>query len=469
MFHASRFKFQGLAFLEFFIKVVEGKNIIFEKIKKTIMEYLKEVAVEKIKFSNYKKLTPQIYKKAFLLGKALKNKKIIHINSTALGGGVAEMLRSQIPLEKSLGLNSKWFVLKGNQRFFQTTKEIHNFLQGKKNHLKEEDKNYYLNWLFKKIAPDFKKLLEEENPDIVLIHDPQPLPLIKFIPKNIKTILRIHIDLSTPSPAILNFLKKYILLYQKTIFSHKDYIPKWFPKNRAEIIYPAIDPFIEKNKPLRLSYAKEVIFSFGINPEKPLITQISRFDPWKNPLGVIQMYYLVKNKHPEIQLALVGFMQAKDDPEAIKVFKKVKKHAKGDKDIFLFYDLKQIKALSNDLFVNAAVKASDVIIQNSIREGFGLTVTEAMWKRKPVVGGDAKGIKIQIKHKKNGFIVKNPKEGAKYISLLLENKKLAREIGKNAHQTVKEKFLISRLILDHLRMYSEVNLKAQSAKRKAKA
>ena len=420
------------------------------------MKYFKEQKLEKIDFERFKKITPKEFKEAKLLAKKLKGIRILNINSTSLGGGVAEILKSQLPLENCLGIEASWYVLKAPIKFFKITKKIHNLLQGEKGSLKESEKSFYLGFLFKKVAPDFKKLLFKIKPHILIIHDPQPLPLINFVPPSIKTILRIHIDLSEPNKETAFFLKPFIEKYQKVIFSHKDYRFNLLPQEKIKIIFPAIDPFSEKNRFLKISQAKEILAFLGIHPEKPILLQVARFDPWKDHLSTLKAYYLAKNHFPKLQLVLVGIPQPKDDPQAQEVFEKIKKHAKGDPDVYLFSDIKQIKTISPDLFINALNTASTVFMHKSIKEGFGLAITEAMWKKKPVIGGKTKGIELQIIHKKNGFLVENAEEAAFWIEKLLKDKNLRKKIGKRAYETVKSKFLISRLVLDHLKLYQEL-------------
>lgn len=405
-------------------------------------------------FYKYEKLTPEIIKESkSLSNKIKKNKKIIHINSTQLGGGVSELLKSQIPLERSLGLDSNWYIIKAPTRFFEITKQIHNFLQGEKGNLDESERDFYLEWIHKQIAPSFKQLIDQEKPDIVIIHDPQPLPLIDYFPKNIVSILRMHIDLSNPNIHILDFLLPLIEKYQLTIYSHPDYCPNCLNNGKTEIIMPAIDPFNLKNKTMEKSKAERILSLYNIHPDYPIISQVSRFDPWKDPLGTLEAYYLAKNKIDNLQLIMAGIFQAYDDPEAIEVFKKVEKQAQGDPNIFLFADPKKLKDIGNDSFINAIYTASDVIIQKSIKEGFGLVVTEAMWKGKPVIGGKAKGIALQIKHDENGFLVDSAEQAGQWAIRLLKDKNLREEIGQAAHESVKNNFLLSRYILDHLKIY----------------
>ncbi|MFH1612083.1 MAG: glycosyltransferase [bacterium] len=420
------------------------------------MGIIKKIDSTSINFDKYKEITPRIYEDSKKLAKKLKNKKIIHLNSTQLGGGVSELLHSQTPLERSLGIDSSWYIINAPVEFFKTTKKIHNLLQGEKGSLTNSEKEIYLNWIDKEIAPTFQKLIQKEKPDIIVIHDPQPLPLIKYIPKDITPILRIHIDLSEPNLKTLEFLQPLIQQYKLVVLSHPEYRPQWLPKKKTVIIMPAINPFTIKNEIISQSKAKQILQTFNINTDNPIVSQVSRFDPWKDPLGVLKTFYIAKNKFPKLQLILAGLFQAKDDPQAKEMFEKVKKQAEGDSDIFLFADPTTIKDIDNSLFVNAIYTASTVVMQKSIKEGFGLTVTEAMLKGKPVIGGNTLGIALQIKHKKNGFLVSSPEEAAKYLIKLLSNKKLQNRIGKTAQKYVKDNFLLSRFVLDHLELYNNI-------------
>lgn len=412
---------------------------------------LPQVPLQKKKIKDYQELiSDNLYQEIITLAKKLKNLRVVHINATSLGGGVAEILRTLVPLMLEAGLKAKWYTLPPDERFFRITKKIHNLLQGKQDVLAGDEKRIYLD-TNKEIAESIKNI----KADIWVIHDPQPLPLISYLPDSISSILRLHIDLSNPQKETWDFLLPYIKKYNRVIFSVEDFANKSISKNKIEIFTPAIDPLTDKNKPLNPEYAKGIIQNFEINTDKPLIAQISRFDIWKDPLGVIGAYYLAKKEIPDLQLALVGIFQAQDDPEAIEVFERVKKHAKGDPDIFLFSNLEKPN-IENDILVNTIQVASDVILQKSIKEGFGLTVTEAMWKEKPVIGGNVGGIKLQIKNNENGFLVNSPKEAAKRIVQLIKNPELAKKFGKKAQKTVKEKFLIPRLLRDYLRLFADL-------------
>lgn len=418
------------------------------------MDHIEKVKTGQYNFQDYKNLTPEIYQKSIDLAKNLKGKKIIHINSTQLGGGVSELLKSQIPLEQSLGLDSQWYIIKAPIRFFKITKKIHNLLQGEKGYLEESEKKIYFDWLNFKIASSFKKIISQEKPEIVVIHDPQPLPLIEHLIGAVP-ILRMHIDLSQPNPNILKILQPLIEKYKLVILSHNTYRPDWLNEEKTRIVMPAINPLTEKNKLIDKEQAEKILSLFGLDVKKPIASQVSRFDPWKDPLGVIKAYQIAKKEIPELQLILSGICEAHDDPQAIEIYNKVYQKTKNDPDVHLFFDSDRFKEISIDLFVNAVYTASNILIQKSLKEGFGLTVAEAMWKKKPVIGGKTKGIELQIKHNENGFLVSSPEETASYLIKLFKDEKLRNKIGENAYQSVKNKFLLSRFVWDHLRIYSE--------------
>ena len=419
------------------------------------MIHLVENKTGKEDFKRYQKLTPKTYKQCVSLAKNLKNRKILHISSTPEGGGVAEILKSQVPIEKCLGLDSRWFYIKAPKKFFEITKEIHNRLQGRKGSLTEREKDFYFKQN-KILAVNLRKIIKEYEPDIIVIHDPQPLPAIEALNKKILKILRIHIDLSAPDKAVLKMLRKYILKYDFVVITESKYRPEWLSKNKTIISMPAIDPFTPKNRLMPKIRSENILKEYGINTKKPVIAQVSRFDPWKDQFGTIKAYRMAKKEISDLQLILVGFIETLDDPESLRYYHKIKKYANDDPDIFLFADLKAIKEPSDDPLISAVYTCSDVIIQKSIREGFGIVVTEAMWKKKPVIGGKATGIELQIKDGVNGFLVTNSREAANLIIKLMNNSKLRKKIGKEAYKTVKEKFLMPRLTLDFLRVYKRM-------------
>lgn len=426
------------------------------------MNKLIEVKLDYPQFDirKYRALNPAIFKKLDDLSKKIKNKTIIHINATPLGGGVAELLRSQILFERALGFDSRWLIIKARDDFFDVTKKIHNLIQGKPGSFTQKDKETFLN-VNVDLGESLKEYLKNFKSAVVIIHDPQPMPLIDFVPKNFPSIIRLHIDMSTPNPAIMDFLRPLIIKYDEIIHSSEEYTKcmLWADKSKIRIVYPAIDPFTEKNTGMSHRTARAIMEQFEINITKPIVTQVSRFDPWKDPMGVINAYYLAKNKIPDLQLVLAGFFFAKDDPEAISVFEKVKKHAEGDHDIHLFEDPRKLKEVSNNVFINALYTASTVVIQKSLREGFGLTMTEAMWKAKPLIAGITTGALIQIKNGKNGILVSSPKEAGEAIVKLIKNPKLAEKMGNAAHKSVKKNFLMTRYILDMVNSYASVSAK----------
>lgn len=414
---------------------------------------LKLRPVESKNFEDYRQfLDKDEYEKIKLLAKKLKGKKIVHINATPTGGGVVTILRGIIPLEQSLSVDSSWYTIDGAEEdFFVITKKIHNSLQSGGEILNEDERNRYL-----KTNQSLAKAMEKIPADLYFIHDPQPLTALHFSnKKNAQKVLRLHIDLSEPTQDTLSFLEPYIEEYGKVIFSLEDFVPQNFPKSKLLIIPPAIDPFDVINMPLSEEESRAIVSGFGIHCEKPLISQNSRFDPWKDPVGVIHAYYKAKNEIHDLQLVLANISEAADDPEAKSVFLEVKRHAKGDPDIFLFSEPEQVGYISSGLLTNAIQAQSDISLTKSIKEGFGLTVSEAMWKGRPVIGGNVGGIKKQIIDGESGFLVNSPDEAANRIVELMKDEKLRKRIGKAAHERVKKHFLITRHLRDHLEIYSE--------------
>jgi len=413
---------------------------------------LKKVDLLNKKLDDYKKLiSPKIYKEILRRSKRLKNLKIVHINATAIGGGVAEMLKTIVPLMRDVGLDANWYVIQPDKKFFDITKKLHNSLQGDDDDLTKLEKEYYLSYN-KKISQAIEKI----KGDILVIHDPQPLASLSFLDKKVKAVWRCHIDTTNCNIDSWNFIENLLRPYNYFVFSLKDFIPKDLPRKKIKIIHPAIDPLTIKNRLIDVNVARYILSRLGIDIDKPILTQVSRFDPWKDPLGVIRTFYLAKKRIPDLQLVLCGLFLAKDDPEAIKIYKEVKYHVKNKPNIFLFSDPEKIKYIGNELLVNALQTGSDVIIQKSIREGFGLVVAEAMWKYKAVVGSNVGGIKIQIKDGFNGFLVNNVKTAAQRVVQLLENKDMAQKMGRMAHKSVQEKFLMPRLLNDWLELFERI-------------
>ncbi|MBN2408884.1 MAG: glycosyltransferase [Candidatus Aminicenantes bacterium] len=382
-----------------------------------------------------------LYQKA----RRLYGRHIIHFNSTFQGGGVAEILVSLLPLMNDIGLDVDWNVLHGRPDFFTITKKFHNALQGDKINLTEMKKRLYT-----QASEDFSVFTHIRH-DCVVIHDPQPLPLIMHYKKRQPWVWRCHIDLSGPNPEIWDYLKRFILRYDAVIVSSEKYRKLDLPIQQR-IIPPAIDPLASKNKELATADVNKYLKKFTIPTDKPLLTQVSRFDRHKDPEGVLRVFEQVRKK-VDCRLVLCGSM-APDDPEGLEVFERIEAKARGmteNGDVIL-------KTVENDILVNVLQGASTVIIQKSKKEGFGLTVTEALWKKKPVVASNVGGIPLQITDGESGFLVAPNDENtfARRILQILETPALAERLGKNGHETVKRNFLITRLLSDHLELYNDI-------------
>lgn len=398
------------------------------------------------RLEDYSEITPEVVKEIRKIAKRLNGLKVAHVNATAVGGGVAEMLRSEVPLQRDIGLISNWYVIPPNDDFFEVTKSIHNFMQGKPGDLTEGQKKLYLEY-----NKYIGELLTEIDADIFVIHDPQPAAALKFMKKRPKVaIWRSHIDTSNPNKKVWDFLRPYLEGYDHYIFTLPQYTNDEFEKNKVSFITPVIDPLNVKNKAMGKKEAKKYLERLGIDMTKPLITQVSRLDPWKDPEGVIDAYREAKKEVPDLQLALVAQM-ADDDPEGVIIYNQIKEYVDHDKDIYLMVNLDE-----NDKAVNAFQVGSDIILQKSIREGFGLTVTEAMWKGAVVIGGNVGGIKIQIEDGVNGYLVDSSKKAAQRIVELLNDKEKLEKMSKAAHMSVKEKFLIPHKKLNYLRLFEKL-------------
>ncbi|MHB8231747.1 MAG: glycosyltransferase [bacterium] len=382
------------------------------------------------------------------LGSHLSGKIIQNINSTPVGGGVAEILNRMIPLLKEIGVDARWDFIKGGERFFEVTKKMHNSLHGVEEDITESD--------FKHFLDVTDENLKEMNlyGDIMFIHDPQPIGLIKIKNaagyKDRKFIWRCHIDISAANSKTFNFLKKFIEKYDYSVFSSPLFAQKL--KIPQILISPSIDPLSDKNKDLPQETISEVLERFGIDPERKIITQISRFDRLKDPLGVIDVYRLVK-KNVDCQLVLAGG-GATDDPEGIEVYNEVLEKAGDDKDIHVL----NLPPVSN-IEINALQRGSTVILQKSIKEGFGLTVSEGLWKSKPVVASAVGGIPLQITHKHSGLLSRTTPGTALYTKQLLQNPEYAARLGENGHKHVKHNFLITRHLRDYILLFLKTGFK----------
>ena len=381
--------------------------------------------------------------------KNVTNMSVLHINATKFGGGVAEILNNMVPLMQELGLKADWKVFSAPESFFNISKKMHNALQGNMNiSFTDQEISAFINQAessYNQINP---------NEDFVIIHDPQPCPIIKFAnTRKGKWIWRCHIDTSNPNPQAWDLISNYLPIYDALIFTKGEYAKKGIHDLIYEIT-PSIDPFSDKNKKLDDKYAKEIVEKF-LPLDLPLITQVSRFDPWKDPIGVIDAYRIVKEKMP-LRLALIGSL-AHDDPEGVEWLEKVKNYAADDPNIYILTNLDGV----GNLEVNAFQQVSNVILQKSIREGFGMTVTEALWKKTPVIGGNVGGITLQIENGVNGFLVNSVEETAERILYLLKNPKISMEMGKNGHEKVKKQFLLTKHVENYLDLFSLLSKKKQ--------
>lgn len=372
------------------------------------------------------------------IAERLHGKKIVHVNSTKAGGGVAEILSSMVPLSRELGLDVSWEVIDGDEAFFACTKTLHNSLQGMPGGLSEGQISSYME-TNRKNAEKLKDILEEA--DYVFIHDPQPAALLSMFPnRKGKWVWRCHIDVSSPNRGVWRFVKKQVEGYDASIFSLPDFAQQL--SHPQFLITPSIDPLSEKNVPLSRNEVVKSYEELGVPLDKPVILQVSRFDRFKDPLGVIESYRIAR-EHVDIRLVLAGGGAA-DDPESGEILSQVKEAAAGDPNI-------SVLLLPADAHrtINALQSGADVVLQKSTKEGFGLTVSEAMWKRKPVIGGDVGGIRLQVINRFNGFRVRSPEGAAIRIRYLLTHRWKRERMGVNARQYVLENFLIT----GHLRNY----------------
>lgn len=371
-----------------------------------------------------------------LLAERLKGKKIQHINSTAVGGGVAEILNRMVPLLQELGVDARWDVIKGGERFFEVTKKFHNALHGKEGKIDSGD--------FVAFMETGQRNIEEMNiyGDIVFVHDPQPIMLVNKKSDN-KWVWRCHVDVSNPNEIVWKFLYDFIVKYDAAIFSAPAFAQRL--PIRQFLISPSIDPLSDKNKELPQNVVDNVLKKYNIDGERPIVTQVSRFDRLKDPIGVIEAYLNVK-KYTDCQLVLAGGGAA-DDPEGVLVYEECKEKSAKDKDIHVLW------LAQNDIEINALQRASTVIVQKSIKEGFGLTVAEALWKGKPVVASHVGGIPLQISHKYSGLLCHSIEGAVFAIKQLLNSPDYAQKLGKNGREHIRNNFLVTRHIRDYMLLF----------------
>lgn len=376
----------------------------------------------------------------------LRGVRVLHVNATPYGGGVSELLRSGLPILNDLGLVAHWKIIRGDDRFFQVTKKLHNGLQGAADELTKVERDAYR---------DTSRLNAElftEDYDFVFLHDPQPAGMLALRGKGTsRWIWRCHIDTARPNPGVWAFLRDYLTPFDAAVFTMAEFVPPDFPVARVEIMPPAIDPLSPKNMPLAEDTARGVLQWIGVDLNRPLVSQVSRFDPWKDPLGVIDAFQLAREQIPDLQLALVGSM-ALDDPEGWDVYRQVTEAAQGDAGVHVFTNLTGV----GNIEVNAFQRLSQVAIQKSIREGFGLVVSEALWKGTPVVAGNAGGIPLQMADGVGGMLVETTDECAKALVALLQDPDRARDLGRQGRARVREHFLLPRLLLNELELMQEL-------------
>lgn len=378
----------------------------------------------------------------------LKGSRLVQISSTSFGGGVSELLYSQVALLQDLGIDADWQLLEGSDEFFTVTKLVHNALQGMPVPWTDAFETTYLD----RVRSNAERF--EPDADFVFIHDPQPVALLTFLEemgrRRGRWVWRCHIDLSQPMDQVWSFYAVHVARYDAAVFTLEDFAkPGVAP--RVSIIPPSIDPLSPKNTHLDPEAVREILAAYNIDPERPLVTQVSRFDPWKDPVGVIDAFRQAEEEVPDAQLILVGSM-AHDDPEAWHFLELAQEHRGDDPDIHILTNFQDV----GPFVVNAFQRASDVVVQKSIREGFGLTVAEGMWKERPVIGGNVGGIRLQIEEGVTGYLVDSPEECARRLVELLHDPKRREEMGRAGRARVRDRFLTLRELTDYLTMLASL-------------
>jgi len=382
------------------------------------------------------------------LSEELKGLRVCHINSTPFGGGVAELLVSYIPLLRALGIKTDWQVIRGDRSFFTITKGLHNALQGAefKQITKESIKKAYQS----NNLANAREL--DLNYDVFIVNDPQPAALRHYSPENkAKWVWRCHVDSSEPDAEVWEFLRPYIEEHDAAVFTTEEFIPRNLNLGKTAAMAPAISPLSSKNMFIKRYLCRELVENSGIDTQRLLITQVSRFDRWKDPFGTIAAYRLAREEIPGLQLALIGSF-APDDPESWDMHAAISAEVIRDDDMFIFSNLTGV----GNMEVNAFQRASDVIVQKSIREGFGLVVSEALWKETPVVAGNAGGIPLQMKGELSNYLVNNVEECAEKLVYLLKNPAVGERLGKLGKDIVQKNFLTTRLARDELSLIKEL-------------
>lgn len=377
--------------------------------------------------------------------RALQGARVLHVNSTAYGGGVAELLYTQLPLLNDLGLDATWALMQGSDEYFTVTKAVHNGLQGAEVSWTDEMRGVY----WERVRDNARELAEPF--DFIFIHDPQPAALLHVLEeggrRSGKWLWRCHIDLSSPFQPVWHFFEPIVNEYDAAILTKEEFAQPGISGPALAFIPPSIDPLSTKNCPISEETMHEVLHGYGVDGARPIITQVSRFDPWKDPVGVIDAFRLARKEHSGLQLVMVGSM-AHDDPEGMQYLNLTDAYRDGDPDIHLLTNLQEV----GNLEVNGFQRASAAIVQKSLREGFGLVVSEGMWKERPVIGGDVGGIRLQIENGVTGFLVDSPETCAERIVELLDDPALGARLGRAGRERVRERFLTLRELEDYLRL-----------------
>jgi trehalose synthase len=388
------------------------------------------------------------------LAAPLAGARVLELSATAFGGGVAEIQYTLVPLMQDAGLSVEWRIIKGGEAFFAATKTIHNALQGNPQGLTPEQRD-----VFTQFQELNAREIDADAYDFIVVHDPQPVGVIDYVGGGAaKWVWRGHIDFSTPNDDVLDFLLPSIRRYDAAVFHLREYVPRREGLPPCVIWPPAIDPLAPKNMALSPEDAAYIVDQFGIDVTRPLLTQVSRFDPWKDPLGVIDAYRLVKEQRPDVQLALVGSM-AHDDPEGWDYWNQTVAYADGDPDIFILSNLNNVGSVE----VNAFQVHSAAVIQKSIREGFGLTVSEALWKGRPTIAGRVGGIVTQIEDRRTGWLVESSEECAAACLEVLADPAAARARALLGKEHVRKHFLTPRLLRDRLALFNKLAGRETSA------
>ncbi len=385
------------------------------------------------------------------LAEPLRGARVLHVNATAYGGGVAELLSTHVALLQSIGIEAEWQVIHGSDEFFAVTKAVHNALQGA-----DVDWTQHMERVYLERVLDNALLLEGDW-DYVVIHDPQPAAMREYVrarglqPEDTKWIWRCHIDLTDANERVFEFFRPFIEQYDASVWTMPQFVPSSVQMDNIVFAPPCIDPLSVKNLDLPTPFVDEIAKQYGVRARDPLMVQVSRFDPWKDPIGVIEAYRIVQEEIPDVQLVLAGSM-ATDDPEGFHYWELANEARAGDNNVHLLSNIQQI----GNVQINAFQRAADVVLQKSLREGFGLTVAEGLWKGRPVIGGRCGGITLQIVDGEDGYLVDDVDTAAKRTIELLRDPARATAMGESGREHVRRLFLSTRELEDWLRLFNNL-------------